>query len=246
MPYSYAAYYIRKRPQMLLYQPDSGYCYNSDSVFLYDFISSFEPRGRMLDVGTGCGIVGLLVARDHPGVRLEGAEKQPEFVRYATKNAEVNGIGYVMHEGDFLDFSDAEGFDYIVSNPPFYHEGADRSLDAMRHAARYNVHLPVDTFFKKVSSLLKPKGHFIFCYDPQQFALLCAALEAVNLRVVEVQFVHPRVDRPASLVMVHARKNMKSLMKTRPPFIAFEGEGFSKQALSVYAKARTHSIKCRL
>ena len=49
---------------MLLYQPESGYCYNSDSVFLSDFIISFKPRGRMLDVGAGCGIVGLLVARD--------------------------------------------------------------------------------------------------------------------------------------------------------------------------------------
>ncbi|MDX1295376.1 MAG: methyltransferase [Sulfurimonadaceae bacterium] len=231
---------------MLLYQPDSGYCYNSDSVFLYDFISSFEPRGRMLDVGTGCGVVGLLVARDNPRVKLEGAEKQNAFVQYATKNAEVNGIDYVMHEGSFLEFEDKVHFDYIVSNPPFYHEGVDKSLDEMRHAARYNVHLPIDDFFQKVSSLLRPKGHFIFCYDPQQFALLCAALEAVNLRVVDVQFIHPKIDRPASLVMVHARKNMKSLMKTHPPFITFDGDDFSEQAKAVYAKARTHSIKCRL
>ena len=231
---------------MLLYQPDSSYCYNSDSVFLYDFISSFAPRGRMLDVGTGCGIVGLLVARDHPKVRLEGAEKQPEFAQYARKNAEVNGIDYVMHEGDFLAFEDAEGFDYVVSNPPFYHEGVEKSLDAMRHAARYNVHLPIEAFVGKVSRLLRPKGHFIFCYDPQQFVLLCAAMEAVNLRVVDVQFIHPKINRAASLVMVHARKNMKSLMKTHPPFITFEGDQFSPQALEVYAKARTHSIKCRL
>ncbi|MEJ2469363.1 MAG: methyltransferase, partial [Campylobacterales bacterium] len=46
---------------MLLYQPSEGYCYNSDSIFLYDFVSSFKPRGRMLDVGAGCGVVGLLV-----------------------------------------------------------------------------------------------------------------------------------------------------------------------------------------
>ena len=231
---------------MLLYQPESGYCYNSDSVFLYHFITGFSPRGRMLDVGTGCGIVGLLVARDCPQVRLEGVEKQPDFVWYATKNAEVNGIDCVMHAGSFLDFEDAEGFDVIVSNPPFYHEGAHRSEDAMRHTARYNVHLPIDAFVAKVSKLLRPQGHFLFCYDPQQFALLCAAMAAVNLRVVDVQFVHPRADRPASLVMVHARKNMKSLMKTHPPLIAFEGEGFSEEALAAYAKARTHSIKCRL
>jgi len=50
---------------MLLYQPESGYCYNSDSIFLYDFIDSFKPKGRVLDVGAGCGVLGLLVARDN-------------------------------------------------------------------------------------------------------------------------------------------------------------------------------------
>ena len=52
---------------MLLYQPQSGYCYNSDSIYLYDFISSFNPRGRMLDVGAGCGVVGCEVC-GVPGV----------------------------------------------------------------------------------------------------------------------------------------------------------------------------------
>lgn len=231
---------------MLLYQPDAGYCYNSDSVFLYDYISSFEPRGRMLDVGTGCGVVGLLVARDHPRVQLEGVEKQEAFVQYATKNAEVNGVDYKMHHGSFLEFEPDGVYDYIVSNPPFYHEGVDKSSDEMRHTARYNVHLPIDALVRKVASLLRPKGHFIFCYDPKQFSLLCAALDAANLRVVDVQFVHPKIDREASLVMVCARKNMKSLTRTRPPLIAFDGGDFSPQVQAIYAKARTHSIKCQL
>lgn len=233
------------KKHLLLYQPEKSYCYNSDSIFLYDFISSFKPRGRMLDVGAGSGVVGLLVARDNPKVQLEAVEKQDDFVAYATKNAEVNGIGYTMHRCDFLEFEDEVGFEYIVSNPPFYHEGADRSEDTMRHAARYNVHLPLEAFCIKVSRLLRPQGHFIFCYDPQQFGLIAAALSAAKLRVVDVQFVHSKIDRPASLVMIHARKNSRSLAKVWPPFISFDGDEFSKQAQSVYAKARTHSIKCQ-
>lgn len=231
---------------MLLYQPASGYCYNSDSLFLYDFISSFKPRGRMLDVGAGCGIVGLLVARDNPKVRLEAVEKQWAFVQYARKNAEVNGIDYVVHEGSFLDFEDKEGFEYIVSNPPFYHEGASRSEDEMIHAARYNIHLPIKDFVNKAARLLRPQGHFIFCYDPQQFALLCAALDDAKLRVVDVQFVHSKRGRNAALVMVHARKNSRSLMKVWPPFFAFDEDKFSQASVDLYKKARTHTIKCTL
>jgi len=156
---------------MLLYQPQSGYCYNSDSIFLYDFIDFFNPKGRVLDVGAGCGVVGLLVARDNPKVELEAVEKQQAFVQYATINARVNKISYKMHEGEFLDLSESNKYDYIISNPPFYHDGASRSEDEMLFNARYNINLPLRDFFKKVSRLLKPKAHFIFCYDASQLDL---------------------------------------------------------------------------
>lgn len=231
---------------MQLYQPLEGYRYNSDSIFLYGFISQFEPRGRMLDVGAGSGVLGLLVARDNPKVQLEAVEKQEAFVQYASKNAEVNAIDYKIYHSDFLDFKDTEGFDYIISNPPFYHEGASRSEDEMIAIARSCSSLPMEMFFAKVASLLKPKGHFLFCYDPQQFALICAVLDSVKLRVVDVQFVHPKCDRKASLVMLHVRKNSKSLMKTWAPFFAFDENEFSHEAQKLYTKARTHSIKCHL
>ncbi len=231
--------------QLLLYQPEEGYCYNSDSVYLYDFISSFNIKGRLLDVGSGCGVLGLLVGRDNP-VQVEGIDKQWAFCQYTRKNAEVNKIAYVMHQDDFLGFEDEQGFDVIISNPPFYHEGSSKSENEMRHTARYNTHLPMKEFFKKVARLLRPRGHFIFCYDPQQFQQIAAELNAAKLTMETVQFIHPKVDRKASLVMVQARKNSKSLMKVREPFIAFEGEEFSLEAKEIYKKARTHSIKCTL
>ena len=231
---------------MLLYQPNSGYCYNSDSIFLYDFINSFNPKGKVLDVGAGCGVVGLLVARDNEKVVLEAVEKQEQFVEYATINARVNKIDYKINKCDFIEFDEKIKYDYIISNPPFYHDGASRSEDEMLFNARYNINLPLRDFFKKVSKLLNPKAHFIFCYDASQFGLICAELDKVKLRVVDVQFVHPKVDRKASLVMIHARNSSKSLMKVWPPFISFIGSEFSSEAQSIYKKAKTQSIKCQM
>ncbi len=231
---------------MLLYQPESGYCYNSDSIFLYDFINSFKPKGKVLDVGAGCGVVGLLVARDNKKVSLEAVEKQSAFIHYATTNARVNKIEYKMHEGDFLELDESRKYDYIVSNPPFYPEGVQKSKDKMLFYARYNVNLPLSSFFKKVTRLLKPHSHFIFCYDATQFGLICAELDRVKLRVVDVQFVHPKVDKTASLVMIHARNGSKSMMRVFPPFISFDGNEFSKKAEEIYEKAKTQSIKCQI
>ncbi len=231
---------------MTLYQPESGYCYNSDSLFLYDFIDSFNPRGRVLDVGAGCGIVGLLVARDNKKVSLEAVEKYAPFVPYARKNANENEIEYKLHEENFLELKVQEKYDYIISNPPFYPKGTRKSEDAMLRSARYNTNLPLEAFFKQVSRLLKPHSHFIFCYDPTVFAEICVALEKVKMRVVDVQFVHPNENKSASLVLIHARNGSNSMMQTYPPLIVMQGIETSEQAKKVYKKSNTQSIKCQL
>ena len=231
---------------MLLYQPASGYCYNSDSIFLYDFISSLKPKGRVLDVGAGCGVVGLLVAKENENIELEAVEKQDVFVEYATINARVNKIPYKMHKGDFLELNEEQKYDYIISNPPFYHDGVTKSENEMLFNARYNSNLPLSEFFKKVTRILKPNSHFIFCYDASQFGLICEELQKVKLRAVDVQFIHPKIDRVASLVMIHVRNGSKSLMKIWPPFISFEGDEFSQKAKEIYEKASTQSIKCQI
>ncbi len=231
---------------MLLYQPQSGYCYNSDSIFLYDFINFFKPKGKLLDVGAGCGIVGLLVARDNKKVTLEAVEKQATFREYAKINARVNNIELRLYAGDFLALDNSEKYDYIISNPPFYPDGVQKSENEMLFYARYNVNLPLEPFFKKVSQLLKPHSHFIFCYDATQFSLICELLAKVKMRVEDVQFVHPKRDRNASLVMVHARNGSKSMLKVWAPFISFEGDKPSPKVQEIYKKANTQSIKCQI
>ncbi|QOP45324.1 tRNA1(Val) (adenine(37)-N6)-methyltransferase [Sulfurimonas paralvinellae] len=232
---------------MILYQPESGYCYNSDSIFLYDFINRFHPKGSVLDVGAGCGVVGLLVARDNEKVELEAVEKQNVLAEYAKKNAVENEIGYKLYEDDFLALRESnQKYDYIISNPPFYPDGVQKSKDTMLTHARYNSSLPMDDFFKKVSQLLKPHSHFIFCYDATQFGIVCAALERVKMRVVDVRFVHPKIDRTASLVLIHARNGSKSMLKVHPPLIHFDGDKLTQEVEDIYKNAKTESVKCQL
>jgi tRNA1(Val) A37 N6-methylase TrmN6 len=121
-----------------------------------------------------------------------------------------------------------------------------KSKDEVLLHARYNSSLPMDAFFKKVSQLLKPHSHFIFCYDATQFGLVCAALQKVKMRLVDVRFVHPKLERAASLVMIHARNGSKSMLKVHPPLIHFDGDFVTKEVEKIYAKAKTESIKCQL
>ncbi len=230
---------------MQLYQPLSGYCFNSDSLFLYDFIDRFKPKGAVLEAGSGCGVIGLLLARDH-NISLTQVEKQKSFYLFNQKNAQLNRLeSHIIHE-DFLDFKSEQCFDYIISNPPFYHKGVVQSDNEMRHIARYNEHLPIEDFFKKVSKLLTPRGHFIFCYDPSQLQTLFSKLDLVKMRAETMRLVYPKIDKPASLVMIQARKSSRSYLKVLPPLLAFEKNQHSKEAQRIYKKCQTHSIKCEL
>ena len=228
---------------MFLYQPTSGYCYNSDSLFLYDFISTFKPKGKLLDVGCGVGIISLLLSRDF-NIETSIIDKQEKMLNYAVHNYVVNGLEAQSHLGDFTELKTDERYDYIISNPPFYDERVQQSEDTHLNIARYAHHLPIEGFLKRVKTFLKPKGWFIFCYDAKQIDLLLYHLKLNGINPEKIQFVHSKIDRESKLVMIAARNNSKSMTQILPPFVVFDEENiYREQAQSVFDKAKTNSIK---
>lgn len=228
---------------MFLYQPSSGYHYNSDSIFLYDFITLFKPKGRLLDVGCGVGIVSLLLSRDF-ALQTSIIDKQETMLEYAKRNFALNRLEVDSFLGDFLSFQSGEPFDIIVSNPPFYDSAVMQSAQTSLNIARYAHHLPLDAFVAKVRMILKPKGWFVFCYDAKQIDHLLTALKTNGLNPEVIRFVHAKIDRESKLVFVAARANSKSMTRVRAPLIVFdEHDNYNAEAVQAFRRAKTHSIK---
>ena len=230
---------------MLLYQNENGFFFNSDSHFLYNFISQLSPKGKILDIGMGCGILGLLVARDFR-VDLFGIDKQKHNVFLSQKNAEVNNINASFEHGDYIDHQFREKFDFVISNPPYYHDGVSKSNNESLHISRYNSHLPLENFIQKTSHILKPQGHFIFCYDAKQIQNILLLLNKFKLTLNTLQFVHGSDKKPSSLVFIHARSNSKALTKILPPLFPFINGQNSDMVKKIYNNTRTYSIKCSI
>lgn len=228
---------------MFLYQPTKGYAYNSDSIFLYAFISNFNPKGRLLDVGCGVGIVSLLLSRDF-NIKTSVIDKQEIMLSYTRHNYSINSLNVESYLGDFLEFEVDEKFDFIVSNPPFYDENVVQSQNEHLNIARYAQHLPIENFIKKVKMLLRPRGRFIFCYDAKQVDKLLYHLIKEKINPEVLRFVHSKLDRDSKLVMISARLNSKSMMKIMPPLIVFNEESnYRDEAKRAFEKAKTNSIK---
>jgi len=228
---------------LYLYQPTKGYSYNSDSIFLYDFISMFNPKGTLLDVGCGVGIVSLLLSRDF-NIETNIIDKQEIMLRYAKHNYAINNFEVKAYLGDFQKFSETNKFDFVVSNPPFYDENVTQSENEHLNIARYAQHLPIVELIGKVKKILKPRGRFVFCYDAKQIDRLLSTLKDYKINPEVIRFVHSKIDRESKLVMISARMNSKSLVKIMPPLIVFNKESvYLKESREAFLKAETNSIK---
>jgi len=228
---------------LFLYQPTKGYAYNSDSIFLYDFVTQFKPKGTLLDVGCGVGIISLLLSRDFQ-IDTTIIDKQESMLNYAKLNYGLNNLKVHAFLGDFIEFKETKKFDFVVSNPPFYDENVVQSEDIHLNTARYAHHLPISQFIAQVKKVLKPRGRFIFCYDAKQIDRLLHALKENKINPEVLRFVHSKIDRDSKLVLISARMNSKALMKIMPPLIVFDRESnYNKEAQGAFDKAETNSIK---
>lgn len=242
---------------MLLYQPQNGYCYNSDTLALFNFIQQnlkiFKNiTGSLLDIGSGSGILGLLVAKNYPKLILHSLEVQKDFVFLTKKNSEINHIKSIVFEGNFKNFSfdidskDEEIFDIIVSNPPFYPSSVIKSENESLKIARYNDSLPLEDLIRNSSKILKQNGKFFFCYDVKLLDDIIFFSKKHGLNIESLQFLHPKKDRNSSLVMVYLRKNSKSLLNILPPLFMFDDKDFTQAMIDIYKKCDTYSIKINM
>ncbi len=230
---------------MFIYQEKNGYCYNSDTLFLYDFISKFSPKGDILDIGCGCGVLGLLI-KENFQVNLTGIDIQKNSIFLSKINAKNNNLKAEFICDDFLRYKFDKKFDFIVSNPPFYKADNKQSKNLSKKISRFNDSLPLEDFVKKCNSLLKPRGELIFCYSSSEADRVFALLENYKIKVNEIRWLHPKVDKNATIVMIRAKKSSKSMLKCLSPLITHIDGEFSDEVKGIYEKIGLKSLKCDL
>ena len=143
-----------------------------------------------------------------------------------------------------MEYNFENSFDYIISNPPFYDSSVTQSKNEHINIARYSHHLPIDKFIKKVKTILRPRGRFVFCYDAKQVDKLLHTLVMHKINPEILRFVHSKVDRESKLVMISARANSKSMMRVLPPLVVFDNKSnYLDEPREAFIRASTHSIK---
>jgi len=210
-------------PRLVILQPEGGYRFSIDSVVLAGFAAPF-CRGRVLDLGTGCGILLLLLSRLAPGMRSGiGVDLQGGLLGFARRNFRDNCPDgrLAAVQGDFREEIPGVGpgtFDLVVSNPPYGRAGhGRRNPDPGKEAARHEVTCALPEIFAAASAYLSGDGRFAFILPHARLPEIgpCAARE--GLRVDLLRAVHPRVGSPPSRVLCCVSRGGGGTPRRLPP-----------------------------
>ena len=226
-----------------LIQVRSGYRFGLDPVLLADFVT-LSGEELVLDLGTGCGVLPLLLARRSAGLRVVGWERQPQMVDRARRSVElslmaerVSIVGTDLRE--YRDLVAAGSFGLVVSNPPFRAMDTGRIAPGdERAAARHELAGGLNDFLAAASWALKYGGRFAIVYLAERLSELLVAMSAVGIEPKRLRVVHPRRGAPARLVLVEGLKGGKPGLDIEPPlYIYRQGDGsrdYTDELLRIY------------
>ncbi len=206
-------------------QKKHGYRYSQDSVQLADFVE-LKSKDCVIELGTGCGIISLILAKKQPDIRIAGLEIQESLAQLARRNVKLNGLENRVEiiEGDIREvmkiFSESL-FDCVVTNPPYRKVRAGLiSPHSEKAVARHEILCNMEDVIKAIQYLLKSLGRGVCAYPPARFAELILKTRRKGLGLRRIQFVYPNPDERAELVMVEFIKDRKPELQVLPPLFS--------------------------
>lgn len=205
-------------------QPRHGYRFSVDPLLLCAFAAA-EGAGRVIDLGTGCGIIPLVLARQVEGTTFVGVELQESMAAFAERNVTLNGLTdrVTIVRDDVLGLRRrfaVSSFDLVLSNPPYRRQGSGRiSPKAGRDHARHESTATLADFLAAAKYLVKPTGRICFIYHPGRLPELFAEAERQKLAPLRLRLVHGTPGAEARMALVELVKARKGELRVLPPLL---------------------------
>jgi tRNA1Val (adenine37-N6)-methyltransferase len=226
--------------RLKIWQRKEGYRFSIDALLLAHFADP-RPKDRILDLGTGCGVIPLILIFRRKAEAVIGVEIQPALAELAHKNVSLNHYSAQIEiwEKDLkaLETESMKGkFDFVLSNPPYRKFGSGRINPLEEKAvARHEIQTTLEDILRTGHHLLKNKGRFCLIYPATRATDLFYGLRHFHLEPKRVQFVHSHPYDEASLLLVDAFREGKAQIKVLPPFVLYKTGGqYTPQAEELF------------
>ncbi len=230
-------------------QAEGAFRYGIDAVLLSGF-ARVKPGERVLDMGTGTGIIPILLSAKTKGRSFVGLEIQPRSADMAERSVAYNHLEDRIQivTGDIKEaaavFAPAS-FDVVVSNPPYMtgKHGLVNPEEA-KAIARHEILCTLEDVISQAAAVLTPKGRFYMVHRPFRLAEIMKVLMKYHLEPKRMQLVYPFVDREPNIVLIEACKNGNPRIAVEKPLIVYEKPGvYTKEVLKYYGDGREESCE---
>jgi tRNA1Val (adenine37-N6)-methyltransferase len=226
--------------RLSLYQYRDGYRFSIDSVLLGAFARE-RLRGSIADLGTGSGVLPVILARSGDVSALTGLEIQTELAELAQKNIELHKLQdrVCIEQADIKEIrslKQSETFDTAVANPPFYQLGSGRINPGSQDAgARHELLATLQDFISAAAYLIKNGGKFCAIFPAERSTDLLCTMRENRIEPKLIRYVHSRTGEPATMLLVEGIKNAGSQTTILPPlFIYADGQQYSAEVKKIF------------
>ena len=214
-----------------LYQPRHGYRYSLDPLLLARFCPQVPAGGSIIDLGSGCGVIALVLSRINRESSVVAVENNREMSSLIEQNIHHNGLAGTVSVccDDVINlrrsFADST-FDLVVSNPPFRTAGSGKiSPKSGRDAARHETTATLADFITAAKYLVKPSGRICFIQLPSRLPEFMAVAAQLKLSVLRVRMIHNNAASPATMFMAELAKGRRTAPVVEPPLFVRNMDG---------------------
>lgn len=221
-------------------QNTEKFCFGMDAVLLSDFAAA-RPYGRALDLGTGTGIIPILMAAKAKGEHLTGLEIQADMAEMARRSVALNGLESKIEivTGDIKGASKRFGgasFDVVTCNPPYMADS--RGLKNPRDAkaiARHEVLCSLEDVIRETAGLLKSGGHFYMVHRPGRLADIMELMMRCRVEPKRMRMVHPYADAEANMVLIEGVRGGGRELRVERPLVVYREPGmYTEEIFKIY------------
>lgn len=224
-------------------QNKKGFCFGIDSVLLSDFAKEIKRDSRVLDLGTGTGIISILLCGKTNLKEIIGVEIQEEVYEMAKKSVNLNKLENKIKllNDDIKNLSNlfpANSFDAIVTNPPYKKENTGLiSEDKTNLISRHEIMCNIEDIAHTASYLLKSNSSLYIVHRPDRLVDIIEALRKYKLEPKNIRLIYPKINKEPNLVLIKATKCGKPFLKMEKPLIVYNEDGtYTDEILKIYNK----------
>lgn len=221
-------------------QKKDGFRFGMDAVLLSGF-ARVNAGECVLDLGSGTGIIPILLEAKTEGKHFTGLEIQEDAAEMADRSVRLNHLEEKVNIvcGDLKEASrifGAASFDVVTSNPPYMNDSHGlKNPDIRKAIARHEVLCTLEDVVREAGKVVKPGGRFYMVHRPHRLTEIITALTAHKLEPKRIKFVHPYLDRDANMVLIEAVRGGNPMVKLEKPIIVYKEPGvYTEEIYDIY------------